>query len=89
MDSVKFSGDMIAGVSLVSTRTMVLKPDQIDSTETIDVELEPRSLYILRNKYRYEYTHAIIGRDSGPLYSNYQIDKFFDRRISIIFRNKK
>lgn len=66
VDSIKFSGDMIAGISLLSTRTMVLSPEgdpasSRDPVADIALRLPPRSLYVLRGKYRYDYRHEILG----------------------------
>ena len=106
---MKFSGDLIAGLSLLSTRTMILSPDPETVNKTsnevnsppnsgegledtnknlnISMILEPRSLYILRGKYRYNYRHEIVGPSSEEMK---QLDSLkFDRRISVIFRNEK
>jgi len=57
--------------------------------DPVVLQLEPRSLYILRRKYRYEYTHEIIGPESLKKWPNIsEIQNLtFDRRISVIFRN--
>ncbi len=70
VDSIKFSGQIIAGVSLMSTRVMRLKYSLKDATyepkclgenpEIIDIELPPRSLYILAGSFRFNYTHEIL-----------------------------
>mmetsp|Transcript_11683 Transcript_11683/g.17559 ORF Transcript_11683/g.17559 Transcript_11683/m.17559 type:complete len:217 (+) Transcript_11683:17-667(+) len=88
VDSVKFSGDLIAGVSLFSLRTMILMPSN-GLGDPILLPLAPRSLYILRRRYRYEYTHEIIGPDTIKKWPNIsEIQHLtFDRRISVIFRN--
>lgn len=69
MDSIKFSGDLIAGLSLLSTRTMVLSPEEegegnpASNPDLADIALRlpPRSLYVLRGKYRYDYRHEVLG----------------------------
>eukprot|EP01036_Dinobryon_divergens_P028314 gene28314-37245_t len=53
VDSIKFSGDMIAGISLLSTRTMVLSPEgdpasSRDPVADIALRLPPRSLYVVQ-----------------------------------------
>jgi len=108
VDSVKFSGGLIAGLSLRSTRVMRLSPmtehDDVamrynsfftsrqqsplrnhrqdngiifippDKPTFIDVELPPRSLYMLMGPLRYLYTHAILRGQ--------------DKRCSIMFRDE-
>lgn len=77
VDSVKFSGDIVAGVSLKSACIMRLKP-VMDSAEGegggqggeggggfVDLYLPPRSLYVLSGDGRYKYTHEILPSGSS------------------------
>jgi len=82
VDSVKFSGFVVAGLSLLSERTMRLAPDQGDqegdanpSIPHIDLTLPPRSLYILCNAARYNLAHSI------------EPSKGAERRLSLILRD--
>ena len=82
VDSVKFCGDTIAGLSLLSSSVMRLIHEQ-DPNEIIDVKLNRRSLYIMKNEARYDYSHAILGiKDS--IFNGKTIPR--GRRVSIIFR---
>lgn len=111
VDSIKFSGKIIAGVSLMSTRVMRLKHSLKDATlepkilgdspETIYIKLPPRSLYILAESFRFNYTHEILlsmmaGRDNFMETGNdAKIDVSNDskrtinsmQRISVMFRD--
>lgn len=55
VDSVKFSGGVVAGLSLVSPATMTLTHED----HSIDVDLEPCSFYVLTGSARYDYSHSI------------------------------
>ena len=72
IDSIKFSGDIVAGLSLLSPRTMRLQRDN----EVIEELLGQRSLYVMQGDIRYDYTHEILPETLNP-----------QRRLSIIFRN--
>jgi alkylated DNA repair protein alkB family protein 7 len=97
VDSVRFSGDLVAGISLLSSSIMRLKPE-IDGSESIssateewvDLYLPPRSLYVLSGMSRYEYTHELLPSGSifrAPNGEEIQVDR--DRRFSVIFRDAK
>lgn len=84
VDSVRFSGDVVAGLSLLSSSIMRLKPDA--SLEGhVDLWLPPRSLYVLSGMARYRYTHELLS--SHATFQGHTVDR--DRRISIIFRDAK
>ena len=82
IDSVKFCGQIIGGLSLLSTSVMRLvhedNPDLV-----VDVLLKRRSLYVMKDLARYKFTHAILGHKES-VFDGIQIPR--DRRISIIFR---
>ena len=70
IDSVKFSGKIVAGLSLGSPRLMELahceeeanlEPKSLreNHASSIEIPLHPRSLYILTDVLRYNYTHQI------------------------------
>jgi alkylated DNA repair protein alkB homolog 7 len=95
VDSTRFSGDVVCGLSLKSTCIMRLrpagedgKPDPQQLDNYVDLLLEPRSLYVLQGDGRYKYTHEImvtnsvfnINGDKPRLVSR-------DPRLSIIFRD--
>jgi alkylated DNA repair protein alkB homolog 7 len=80
VDSVKFSGDLVAGLSLLSPSIMRLVPDDdgeeqhgglVDSVKCegvhwVDMYLPPRSLYVLADAGRYHYSHQLL--PSGSIF---------------------
>ncbi|XP_048343613.1 alpha-ketoglutarate-dependent dioxygenase alkB homolog 7, mitochondrial isoform X2 [Sphaerodactylus townsendi] len=83
IDSVKFCGCTIAGLSLLSPSVMRLVSEQ-NPRDCLDLLLERRSLYILRGPARYEFTHEIL-KDEESFFDGQKIPR--ERRISIICRN--
>jgi alkylated DNA repair protein alkB homolog 7 len=87
VDSIKFSGTMVAGLSLLSSSIMRLRVED----RFVDLLLPPRSLYVLTGKSRYEYTHELLPCGStftrGDDGSERQIKR--EQRVSIIFRDAK
>lgn len=89
VDSVKHSGEVICGLSLLSEREMILSKSSSDndnknkdaaSTEIVDyIPLKERSLYVLAGKSRYELAHSIPQAKQGVQ----------NRRLSIILRDIK
>ncbi|KAM6913458.1 alpha-ketoglutarate-dependent dioxygenase alkB homolog 7, mitochondrial [Lycodopsis pacificus] len=83
IDSVKFCGSTIAGLSLLSDSIMrLVKEDATD--EWVDVLLPRLSLYILRDQARYNFTHQIL-RDEESVFNGQKVPRL--RRISVICRN--
>jgi len=73
VDSIKFSGGLVCGVSLLSPAVMTLRPaphedsDHVVEKNDFDdscvrLYLPPRSLYVLCGNARYDFTHSV---DSG------------------------
>ena len=104
VDSVRFSGDIVAGLSLLSPSIMRLRPDDDGDVQTglvehcdekqvqwVDLYLPPRSLYVLADAGRYHYSHQLL--PSGSVFSSQEdptpIVVERDHRISIIFRDAK
>ncbi|XP_077185947.1 alpha-ketoglutarate-dependent dioxygenase alkB homolog 7, mitochondrial [Paroedura picta] len=83
IDSVKFCGCTIAGLSLLSSSVMRLVCEK-NPQERVDLLLERRSLYILRGPARYEFTHEIL-RDEESFFDGQKVPR--ERRIAIICRN--
>lgn len=91
VDSVKFSGSLVCGISLGSERVMRLRPadpatgEPIDFGDEeggyIDMKLSVGSLYIISNEARYRWTHEILNGDES--------DGGDADRISLIFRDAK
>lgn len=95
VDSVKFSGDIVAGLSLKSSSIMRLKPDkdfyQSEMQGHVDLLLPPLSLYVLSGVGRYKYTHELLS--SGETFSSSETQDAVkvtrDHRYSVIFRDAK
>jgi alkylated DNA repair protein alkB family protein 7 len=94
VDSVKFSGDLVAGISLSSSCVMRLAP-HVDGEEGVmeghvDLFLPPLSLYVLTGVARYRYSHELLNTATAfraPDGSCISVHR--DHRISIIFRDAK
>ena len=83
IDSVKFSGGIVAGISLLSSAVMTLE-HETRSDDIAHIHLPPRSLYVLSGAARYEFTHRVGSerfRDEAPVVRG--------RRVSLIFRDAK
>ncbi|XP_028310575.1 alpha-ketoglutarate-dependent dioxygenase alkB homolog 7, mitochondrial isoform X2 [Gouania willdenowi] len=83
IDSVKFCGSTIAGLSLLSDCVMRLVKEE-ESHQWLDLLLPRRSLYILRDQARYQFTHEIL-KDEESIFNGQRVQR--QRRISIICRN--
>lgn len=81
VDSVKFSGGVVAGLSLVSAATLRLgRADAATGAEApggpaFERRLEPRSLYVLSGAARFDYAHSVAD--------------LAGRRLSLIIRDAK
>ena len=84
IDSIKFCGSTIAGLSLLSDSVMRLVHSK-DKKKIVDVLLKRCSLYIMTGDARYNYTHEILGNDNSK-FGDKIIKK--GRRISVICRNE-
>ncbi|KAH9259820.1 hypothetical protein BASA81_002246 [Batrachochytrium salamandrivorans] len=83
LDSIKHGGGVVAVLSLLSVRRLVLtepagdyvvKPNREEGKVIGELDVEPLSLYVLHKTSRYEMSHAI---SPGK-----------HRRISIVFRDE-
>ncbi|XP_076977074.1 alpha-ketoglutarate-dependent dioxygenase alkB homolog 7, mitochondrial isoform X2 [Tamandua tetradactyla] len=83
VDSIKFCGATIAGLSLLSPSVMRLVHAQ-EPREWLELLLEPGSLYILRGSARYDFSHEIL-RDEESFFGERRIAR--GRRISVICRS--
>ncbi|XP_070837501.1 alpha-ketoglutarate-dependent dioxygenase alkB homolog 7, mitochondrial [Chaetodon trifascialis] len=83
IDSVKFCGSTIAGLSLLSDSIMRLVKEDA-ANEWLDLLLPRHSLYILRNEARYNFTHEIL-KDEESVFNGQKVPR--QRRISVICRN--
>ncbi|EDO38222.1 predicted protein, partial [Nematostella vectensis] len=84
IDSVKFCGSTIAGLSLLSSSVMRFVHKE-HNTVMVDTLLPARSMYIIRNAVRYEFTHEVLS-DEMSYWRGEHILR--DRRISVILRNQ-
>uniref|UniRef100_A0A915JVW7 NudC domain-containing protein 1 n=1 Tax=Romanomermis culicivorax TaxID=13658 RepID=A0A915JVW7_ROMCU len=82
IDSVRYCGNVIAGVSLLTDSVMRLVHEKRQEL-MVDLLLSRRSLYILRGIGRYKFTHEVLRNDSS-FFNGVKIEK--GRRISIICR---
>jgi len=95
LDSTKFSGDIVAGISLLSSSIMRLKPDSgDDETQAesgwVDLLLPSLSLYVLSGVSRYRYSHELLPCGTvfeQPDGSGVIVQR--DHRLSVIFRDAK
>lgn len=120
VDSLKFSGKLICGLSLSSTRVLRLvktksqggdaggdggygegsdKEAFLDAvgdptTPVLEAVIRPRSLYIMANVLRYEFTHEVLGAHSpvpslvlsGDADADGELAEF-GRRVSFMIRD--
>jgi alkylated DNA repair protein alkB family protein 7 len=94
VDSVRFSGDMVAGLSLLSTSIMRLRPGSDVGRDPeegyVDMLLPPLSLYVMTGVSRYQYAHELL--PTGSTFFAYDgtctvVER--QQRLSIIFRDAK
>uniref|UniRef100_A0AAV2KK72 Uncharacterized protein n=1 Tax=Knipowitschia caucasica TaxID=637954 RepID=A0AAV2KK72_KNICA len=83
IDSVKFCGSTIAGLSLLSASVMRLVKED-SPKEQLDLLLPRFSLYIMRDDVRYKFTHEIL-KDEESVFNGQRVPR--QRRISVICRN--
>nr|CCA14248.1 conserved hypothetical protein [Albugo laibachii Nc14] len=62
IDSIKFSGRLVAGLSLLSPSIMRFQQEDVTSN-VIDALLPRRSFYVMTGRIRYNYTHQILPGD--------------------------
>jgi alkylated DNA repair protein alkB family protein 7 len=83
VDSVKFCGRVIAGISLLSPSLMNFVHKD-NSDRRITILLPSCSLYIIRDEVRYQYTHEILPDIHTP-FKGQSVAR--GRRVSIIARS--
>uniref|UniRef100_A0A2K5RI06 Uncharacterized protein n=1 Tax=Cebus imitator TaxID=2715852 RepID=A0A2K5RI06_CEBIM len=83
VDSVKFCGATIAGLSLLSPSVMRLVHTQ-EPGEWLELLLEPGSLYILRGSACYDFSHEIL-REEESFFGERRIPRGW--QISVICRS--
>lgn len=94
VDSVRFSGGMVAGISLLSSSIMRLRPGadvgRNPEEGVVDLLLPPLSLYVLTGVSRYQYAHELL--PTGSVFeasdgTTTEVER--EQRFSIIFRDAK
>jgi alkylated DNA repair protein alkB family protein 7 len=101
VDSIRFSGELVAGLSLLSPSIMRLVPDDgtnndinantDDMVGHVDLYLPPLSLYALTGVGRYKYSHQLLP-DSSVFVNSIDGTRTVvmrDQRLSVIFRDAK
>ncbi|XP_023035179.2 alpha-ketoglutarate-dependent dioxygenase alkB homolog 7, mitochondrial isoform X2 [Drosophila willistoni] len=83
VDSKRFCGHIIAGLSLLSDSVMRLIPENKPNSYFADILLPKRSLYIMTDMARYQFTHEILCQQLS-MFKGRPISK--QRRLSLIFR---
>ena len=84
VDSVRFCGSTIAGVSLLSPCVFKLVHTKDDASYALCL-VKRRSLYIMRDVIRYDYMHEVLANEHS-IFNGEPVEK--DRRISIICRSE-
>jgi len=84
IDSVRYCGDVVAGLSLLSDSIMRLRYDEDRDGLIVDFLLPRRSLYKLGAFGRYKFTHEILA-EAESTFQDQKVQR--DRRISIICRD--
>ncbi|KAM3719926.1 Alpha-ketoglutarate-dependent dioxygenase alkB [Dirofilaria immitis] len=84
IDSIRYCGDVIAGLSLLSDAVMRLRHKDRKDQLIFDLFLQRKSLYRMSEFSRYEFYHEVLGKAES-----YFMGKLIprSRRISIIFRD--
>jgi len=83
IDSVRYCGDTITGLSLL-TDSVIRFVHETDKELVADVLLPRRSLYIVRGEVRYKFTHEILS-EAESAFRGEAVPK--GRRVSVICRN--
>ena len=90
VDSVRFSGGIVAGLSMLSGSIMRLRPatdgESAKGNKDVDLYLPPLSLYVLTGQSRYQYTHELLP-GTNTFRGNVKVER--DHRLSVIFRDAR
>ncbi|CAH0595003.1 unnamed protein product [Chrysodeixis includens] len=84
VDAVRFCGDVIAGLCLVSSAVMRLQHSQ-RSELVLDALLSRRALYVMKGVARYDFTHAVLGGDDSQ-WAGRPLPR--QRRVAVICRSR-
>jgi len=98
-DNMKLFGEFTAGLNLLSSaviRFRPMTPNSSDSSElapVLDVVLRPRTLYVMHDVLRWEYTHEVLDSDdmaTNEVWKDHGREHAGDvrgRRLSVIVRD--
>ncbi|CAG4931407.1 unnamed protein product [Colias eurytheme] len=84
VDAVRFCGDTIAGLCLLSDAVMRLM-HELRADLALDALLQRRSLYIMSGVARYDFNHAVLSNEDSKFRGARLIKK---RRVAIICREQ-
>ena len=84
VDAKRFCGSTIAGISLLSACVFKLIHTN-DPSSYATCLVKPRSLYIMKDVIRYDYTHEVLSNTEST-FNGETVGK--DRRISVICRSE-
>ncbi|KAG0426620.1 hypothetical protein HPB47_026281 [Ixodes persulcatus] len=84
VDSVRFCGNTIAGLSLLTPSVMRLVHEK-HKERWVKILLKRRSLYVMTHTARYDYTHEILPNEQS-IFKSTPVKK--TRRISVMCRNE-
>ncbi|XP_044762695.1 alpha-ketoglutarate-dependent dioxygenase alkB homolog 7, mitochondrial [Coccinella septempunctata] len=84
IDAIRFCGNTIAGLSLLTDSIMRLVNDN-NKELYVDILLKRRSLYVMKDEARFKYTHEILDNPNS-FFKGEKVCK--TRRISVICRNE-
>ncbi|XP_002131961.2 alpha-ketoglutarate-dependent dioxygenase alkB homolog 7, mitochondrial-like [Ciona intestinalis] len=84
VDSTRFCGRVIAGLSLLSPCVMKYTHKD-DASIWFQALLPPKSLYIMRDRVRYEFEHEIL-KNEDSLFKGEKVNK--SRRVSLLCRSQ-
>ncbi|KAJ2467458.1 E3 SUMO-protein ligase pli1 [Coemansia sp. RSA 2322] len=86
VDNPDYSGFAVGGLCLLGPAVCTFKHVE-DASVSVDVLLEPRSIYFMTNKIRYQFTHEITVDPKQRQWQGKAVPKA--RRISLMFRDAK
>ncbi|EPB77566.1 hypothetical protein ANCCEY_03324 [Ancylostoma ceylanicum] len=84
IDSIRYCGDVITGVCLLSDAVMRLRHKDRKDELIVDLMLPRRCLYRMGEEGRYEFTHEVLSNEES-IFNGKKVEK--TRRISIICRD--
>lgn len=84
VDSVRFCGDTVAVLSLLADSVVRFVHSE-DKTQAVDALIKRRSLYIMKDWARFDFTHEILKNEESYFNGEFV---FKERRVSLLCRNE-